>query len=155
MTRLRLHHQTSWVVVCLPPPRLGIDNTIMVATRCSPSISYSSAHSTNLLTGRWARWRIDNGGRLGARTSEDVSILNGKTTAKGEGEDEETITLEIDENDHLIVDDVVAPVAESFEENDDDDTDEDEFRPFSLSIIDFPPTRLVSDKDPTQASCLV
>ncbi|KAI6004725.1 hypothetical protein EDD15DRAFT_2359506 [Pisolithus albus] len=56
----------------------------------------------------------------GARTSEDVSILNGKTTDKGEGEDEQTITLEIGENGHLIVGDVVAvsPVAESFEGND-------------------------------------
>ncbi|KAI6004627.1 hypothetical protein EDD15DRAFT_2526081 [Pisolithus albus] len=55
-----------------------------------------------------------------ARASEDVSILNGKATAKGEGEDEETIRPEIGGNGHLIVGDVVAvsPVVESFEGND-------------------------------------
>ncbi|KAI6004646.1 hypothetical protein EDD15DRAFT_2191463 [Pisolithus albus] len=56
----------------------------------------------------------------GARTSENISTLNSKTTDKGEGEDEQTITLEIGKNGHLIVGDVVAvsPVAESFEGND-------------------------------------
>ncbi|KAI6109109.1 SAICAR synthase-like protein [Pisolithus croceorrhizus] len=102
-----------------------------------------------------------------ARTSESVS-LNGKTTASSEGldgnergafdeegEDEEMITVEIDENGQLILDDVVAasPVAESFEENDDDDgdedsEDEDEPRLFKLSLIDFAHTRLVPGQGP-------
>ncbi|KAI6004679.1 hypothetical protein EDD15DRAFT_1015606 [Pisolithus albus] len=74
-----------------------------------------------------------------ARASEDVSILNGKASAKGEGEDEETITPEIGENGHLIVDDVVAvsAVAESFEGNDKESQDDGEPHLFRLSLIDF------------------
>ncbi|KAI5990883.1 hypothetical protein EDD15DRAFT_1133704 [Pisolithus albus] len=101
-----------------------------------------------------------------ARTSEDVSI--GKATAEGEGlggnergaaddegEDEETITVEVDEHGHLILDDVVtgSPIAESFEENEADDADEesedeDEPRLFRLSLIDFAHTRLVPGQGP-------
>ncbi|KAI6110867.1 SAICAR synthase-like protein [Pisolithus croceorrhizus] len=101
-----------------------------------------------------------------ARTSQSTSVLNGDATALGEGldgnergafdeegEDEEPITVEIDEHGHLL-DDVVAasPVAESFEENDDDDDDdeedEDEPRLFRLSLIDFAHTRLAPGQGP-------
>ncbi|KAI6004766.1 hypothetical protein EDD15DRAFT_1019072 [Pisolithus albus] len=84
-----------------------------VFARCLPQKMYVSWAKESSL---YARASAEKG----ARTSEDVSILNGKTTAKGEGEDEQTITLEIGKNDHLIVGDVVAvsPVAESFEGND-------------------------------------
>ncbi|KIK20505.1 hypothetical protein PISMIDRAFT_682203, partial [Pisolithus microcarpus 441] len=101
-----------------------------------------------------------------ARTSGDVSILISKATASGEGldgnaqgapdegEDEETITAEIDENGPLIIDDVVAtsPVAKSFE---DDDGDEDKSRLFRLSLIDFAHTRLVPGQGPDTRVLLV
>ncbi|KAI6110865.1 hypothetical protein EDD16DRAFT_1809145 [Pisolithus croceorrhizus] len=100
-----------------------------------------------------------------ARTSEGVPLSNGKTTASSEGwdgnergafdeegGDEETITGEIDEHSHLIVDDVVAasPVAKSFDENDDDEDSEDKDDPrlFRLSLIDFAHTRLVPGQGP-------
>ncbi|KIK17881.1 hypothetical protein PISMIDRAFT_14768 [Pisolithus microcarpus 441] len=97
-----------------------------------------------------------------------TSLLNSKATAEGEGlggnergapddegEDEETMTVEIDEHGHLIFDDVVAgsPVAESSEENEADDVDEesedeDEPRLFRLSLIDFAHTRLAPGQGP-------
>ncbi|KIK16409.1 hypothetical protein PISMIDRAFT_267780 [Pisolithus microcarpus 441] len=102
-----------------------------------------------------------------ARTSEDVSIPIGKSTASGEGlgrnergapdeesEDEETMTVEIDEHGRLIFEDVAgSPIAESFEENDVDDgdeesEDEDEPHLFRLSLIDFAHTRLVPGQGP-------
>lgn len=74
--------------------------------------------------------------------------------APDEGEDEETITAEMDENGPLIIDDVVAtsPVAKSFE---DDDGDEDESRLFRLSIIDFAHMRLVPGQGPDTGVLLV
>lgn len=99
-----------------------------------------------------------------ARTLEDVSILIGKATASGEslhgnaqrapdeeGEDEETITVEIDEYGRLVV--AASPIAESFEENDADDGDgesegEDEPPLFRLSLIDFAHTRLMPGQGP-------
>ncbi|KIK10687.1 hypothetical protein PISMIDRAFT_690853, partial [Pisolithus microcarpus 441] len=101
-----------------------------------------------------------------APTSKDVSILISKATASGEGsdgnaqgapdegEDEETITVEIDEHGPLTIDDVVeaSPVAKSFE---DDDGDEDESRQFRLSLIDFAHTRLVPGQGPDTSVLLV
>ncbi|KIK19775.1 hypothetical protein PISMIDRAFT_682795 [Pisolithus microcarpus 441] len=98
-----------------------------------------------------------------APTSEDVSILISKATASGEcsdgnaqgvpdeeGEDEETITVEIDEHGPLTIDDVVvaSPVAKSFE-------DEDESRQFRLSSIDFAHMRLVPGQGPDTGVLLV
>ncbi|KIK17088.1 hypothetical protein PISMIDRAFT_15358 [Pisolithus microcarpus 441] len=76
-----------------------------------------------------------------AQTSEDVSILNDEATAKGEGEDKETITVEIGENGHLIVDDVVAG-------GDEESEDEDEHHLFRLSLIDFAHMQLVPGQGP-------
>ncbi|KAI6140286.1 hypothetical protein BKA82DRAFT_29240 [Pisolithus tinctorius] len=89
-------------------------------------------------------------------TPEGVSVLNDKPTASDEfglgwkeavplyeeDEDEDKITVELDE--HGPLDGVVAtsPVVECFEENDGDEAEENDSPLFALSLIDFAHTRL-------------
>ncbi|KAI6140312.1 hypothetical protein BKA82DRAFT_31079 [Pisolithus tinctorius] len=89
-------------------------------------------------------------------TPEDVSVLNDNPTASDEfvldrkeevplyeeDEDEDKITVELDE--HGPLDGVVAtsPVVECFEENDEDEAEEDDSLLFALPLIDFGHTRL-------------
>ncbi|KAI6154562.1 hypothetical protein BKA82DRAFT_4510311 [Pisolithus tinctorius] len=103
------------------------------------------------------------------RTLEGDSDLNSKPTVAGEGlsrnekgaldeedeDEEDTITVEVDESGHVILNDVVttSPVVESFEEEDDDDDCEDEDEEddpclFRLSLFDFAHTRLVPGQGP-------
>ncbi|KAI6009648.1 hypothetical protein F5J12DRAFT_935082 [Pisolithus orientalis] len=103
-------------------------------------------HEGNWVRAETAVWR-----------PEGISVLNDKPTASDEfglgrkeavalyeeDEDEDKITVELDE--HGPLDGVVAtsPVVECFEDNDDEDEAEEDDSPlFALSLIDFAHTRL-------------
>ncbi|KAI5993134.1 hypothetical protein F5J12DRAFT_897056 [Pisolithus orientalis] len=103
-------------------------------------------HEGNWVRAETAVWR-----------PEGISVLNDKPTASDEfglgrkeavalyeeDEDEDKITVELDE--HGPLDGVVAtsPVVEYFEDNDDEDEAEEDDSPlFALSLIDFAHTRL-------------